>query len=323
MIMEDKLICGVDLGGTKLSAALYCLDGTLVGKEVIYDHSDKQWDEIVSKIAILVTRLFERCSVKTEDVLGIGVALAGHIHFKKGMIITVSNFAENIYNYPFVEKLSTLLPGIRIVLDNDANAQAYGEYKFGAGRGYRNLVFITVSTGIGGGIIINGKMLRGLSGTAGEIGHSIIDYDSDVLCTCGNYGCAMALASGLFFPSLYRMHLKKGMKSLIGITQDSADTLDGPSIEEGMKKGDPICRAIVDNSAIVVGASLYNIHKILDPELVILGGGLMAFGGEYFDRIRSEFFSHTHEMMGEEMEIKLAERGRDAGVLGAAALILE
>jgi len=321
--MKEKLICGVDLGGTKLSAALYNLDGTLVGKEVIYDHSDKQWDEIVAKIAALVKRLFESCSVTADDVLGIGVALAGHIHFKKGIIITVSNFAENIYNYPFVEKLSALVPGVKIVLDNDANAQAYGEFKFGAGKGYHDLVFVTVSTGIGGGIIVDGKMLRGLSGTAGEVGHSIIDLDSDVLCTCGNYGCAMALASGLFFPSLYRMHLKKGMKSTIGIDEESAGTLDGPAIEEGMKKGDPICRTIVDNSAVVVGASLYNIHKMLDPELVILGGGLMAFGDEYFNRIKSEFFSHTHEMMGEEMEIKLAETGRDAGVLGAAALVLE
>ena len=197
--MSEKLICGVDLGGTKLSAALFKQDGSLVGKETVYDHSDKEWDDIVRIIAGLLTRLFESCSVKKRNVLGIGVALAGHIHFKKGMIVTVSNFAHNIYNYPFVDKLSALFPGVRIILDNDANAQAYGEYKFGAGRGYQDLVFVTVSTGIGGGIVLNGKMLRGKVGTAGEVGHSIIDIDSDVKCTCGNYGCAMALASGLFF----------------------------------------------------------------------------------------------------------------------------
>jgi glucokinase len=133
----------------------------------------------------------------------------------------------------------------------------------------------------------------------------------------------MALASGLFFPDLYRMHLRKGVKSTIGITEDSADRMDGKAVEDGWKAGDPVSTAIVENSADVVGSSLYNIHKMLDPELVILGGGLMHFGDAYMDRIRKRFMSHTHEMMAEEMEIKLAETGRDAGLLGAAALVLE
>ncbi len=321
--MNEKLICGVDLGGTKLAAALYRQDGSLVAKDVVYDHKDKNWDEIVEIVAALVKKLMTDCSLSSGDLLGVGVALAGHIYFKKGLIITVSNFAENIYNYPFVEKLSVLLPGLRIVLDNDANAQAYGEYLFGAGRGCQNQVFVTVSTGIGGGIIINGKMFRGRTGTTGEIGHSIIDIDSDIKCTCGNYGCAMALASGLFFPDLYRMHLRRGMKSSIGIDENSAEGLDGPAIEEGWKKGDPICRKIVEDSADVVGSSLYNLFKILEPELIILGGGLMYFGEKYFQRIKDRFLGHTHEMMAEEMEIKLAETGRDAGLIGAAALVLE
>ena len=321
--MTEKLICGVDLGGTKLSVALFKTDGSLVDKETVHDHADKQWDDIVKAIGDLVKLLMERQSASPDDVLGIGVALAGHIHFKKGMIVTVSNFAHNIYNYPFCEKLAAYLPGMRIILDNDANAQAFGEFMFGAGKGYHNLVFVTVSTGIGGGIIVNDKMLRGKVGTAGEIGHSIIDIDSDVKCTCGNYGCAMALASGLFFPDLYRMHLRKGVKSTIGITEESADQMDGKAVEDGWKAGDPVSTAIVENSADVVGSSLYNIYKMLDPELVILGGGLMHFGDAYMDRIKQRFMSHTHEMMAEEMEIKLAATGRDAGLLGAAALVLE
>lgn len=321
--MAEKLICGVDLGGTKLSAALFKTDGSLVAKETVYDHHDMEWDAIVATIGTLVKQLMQGASVTPDDILGVGVACAAHIHFKKGMIVTVSNFAHNIYDYPFVEKLSVHLPDMKIILDNDANAQAFGEYMFGAGKGYHNLVFVTVSTGIGGGIIVNDKMLRGKVGTAGEVGHSIIDIDSDVKCTCGNYGCAMALASGLFFPDLYRMHLKKGLVSSIGINSETADSMDGKAIEDGMKAGDPICTAIVENSADVVGSSLYNIYKMLDPELVILGGGLMSFGDMYMKRIKERFLSHTHEMMSEEMEIKLAETGRDAGLLGAAALVLE
>lgn len=322
--MSEKLICGVDLGGTKLSAALFKTDGTLVDKETVYDHHDKQWDDIVASIADLVKLLMERQSATPQDVLGVGIACAAHIHFKKGMIVTVSNFAHNIYDYPFRDKLAALLPsGMKIILDNDANAQAFGEFLFGAGKGYHNLVFVTVSTGIGGGIIVNDKMLRGKVGTAGEVGHSIIDIDSDVQCTCGNYGCGMALASGLFFPSLYRMHLKKGVKSTIGISEETADQMDGKAVEDGWKAGDPVSTAIVENSADVVGSTLYNIYKMLDPELIILGGGLMHFGEEYMARIKKRFMGHTHEMMAEEMDIKLAETGRDAGLLGAAALVLE
>ena len=139
--MAEKLICGVDLGGTKLSAALFKTDGTLVEKETVYDHHDMEWDDIVSTIGGLIKKIMTTASVSPEDVLGIGVACAAHIHFKKGMIVTVSNFAHNIYDYPFVEKLSAHIPGIRVILDNDANAQAFGEFMFGAGKGYHNLDF--------------------------------------------------------------------------------------------------------------------------------------------------------------------------------------
>ncbi len=319
----EKLLCGVDLGGTKLAAALFSQEGSLVASEIVYDHHKSTSDEILLAVVDLLNTLLRNNSCTPGDLLGIGVALAGHVNFKEGKIITTSNFPITIRDFPLVDKLKSHFPGLKIVMDNDANAQAYGEFKYGAARGYNSSVFVTVSTGIGGGIILDGKMVRGRSGTAGEVGHSIIDYNSDIKCTCGNYGCSMALASGLFFPSLYRMHLRKGMKSTIGVTEESAAGMDGKKIEDGMKAGDPICRKIVEDSATAVGVSLFNIHQMLNPELVVLGGGLMAFGEEYFQSIRREFLSHTHEMMIQEMEIKLAETGANAGLLGAAALLLE
>ncbi len=319
----EKLLCGVDLGGTKLAAALFRQNGELVAREIVYDHHKSTSDEILLAVVELINTLLENNGYSSQNLLGIGVALAGHVSFREGKIITTSNFPITIRDFPLVAKLKSRFPDLKIVMDNDANAQAFGEYKYGAAKGYGSSVFVTVSTGIGGGIILDGKMIRGRSGTAGEVGHSIIDYDSDIQCTCGNYGCAMALASGLFFPSLYRWHLQKGMKSTIGITEESAGGMDGKKIEEGMKAGDPVCRKIVGDSARAVGVVLFNIHQMLNPELVVLGGGLMAFGKEYFDMIRREFLFHTHEMMAEEMEIKLAETGVNAGLLGAAALLME
>jgi glucokinase len=318
-----KYLCGVDLGGTKLAAALYTQGGELAAKEMVHDHADKDGDGIVLAMANLVKTLLKGAGVTLSDLLGIGVAVAAHVNFKEGKIITTSNFAHTITDFPVVEKMSALLPGVKIVMDNDANAQGYGEYKFGAGKGYNSLVFVTVSTGIGGGIVLNGRTHRGRSGTAGEVGHSIIDLDSDIQCTCGNYGCTMALASGLFFPDLYRYFLKKGIKSTIGVTEETAGEMNGPAVKKGWEDGDPVCAAIVEQSAVAVGAQLFNIFSMLDPELVILGGGLMALGETYRQRIRDEFLSHTHKMMIGEMEIKLAETGVDACLVGAAALVLE
>ena len=318
-----KILCGVDLGGTKLAAALFEQDGTLIAKELVYDHRKDSCDEVVLVIVELLTKLFKENGVDTDRIAGIGTALAGHILYEEGRIITTSNFPVNMEGYPFADKLGAYFPGVKILLDNDANAQAYGEYKYGAGRGSRSLVFVTVSTGIGSGIILDGKVIRGQSGTAGEIGHCIVDYKSDVRCSCGNYGCAMALASGLFFPDLYRMYMKKGLYSTIDITEEDVDQVDGRMILKGIRSEDPVSCAVAENSAVVVGTSLFNIFSMLDPELVVLGGGLMALGEDYIKRIVEEFHSHTHGMMYKEMKIKLAETGADAGLLGAASLILE
>lgn len=320
---KDKLICGVDIGGTKLAVALFKQDGRLVEKKVVHDHSNCNGDELVKRIATLLKEIFESNNITGTDILGIGLALAGHILFREGKIITTSNFPKEIRNFPFVEKLGAYFPGVRIILDNDANAQAFGEYKFGAGSGYNNLVFITVSTGIGGGIIINGHLVRGKSGTAGEIGHMIVDADSDIKCTCGNYGCSMAQASGLFFPNLYKRHLQNGMKSSIDITEETVDKMNGYTVHEGLQDGDAICRKIVEDSADIVGLTIYNVFQILNPELIILGGGLMYFGEEYIKRIKDKFVHHTQKMMYEPVEIKMAKTGTDAGLLGAATLLME
>ena len=318
-----KLICGVDLGGTKLSAALFDQKGTLIGKEITHNHVGKTTDEILLISAELVKTLLVNNNIDISDILGIGIGLAGHILYKKGFIITSSNFKATFSNYPFVEKMSIHFPGTRILLDNDANVQALGEYKYGAGQGYESMVFMTVSTGIGAGIVLNGKLLRGKNGTAGEIGHSIMEYKSKYLCTCGNYGCAMAHASGLFFPALYRHKLKSGMKSTIGINKQNVDTFDGYALKRGIEENDKISIEIMNESADIVGLALFNIHQLLDPDAVILGGGLMQLGEEYMSRIERQFRFLIKDMMHEEMEIKHFKLGADAGLLGAASLLLE
>ena len=318
-----KFICGVDLGGTKLSAALFDQMGILIGKEITHDHVNETTDGIVGVIADLIKALLKNNNARLTDILGIGVGLAGHILYRKGIIITTSNFKVTFTNYPFVEKMELYFPGVKILLDNDANVQALGEYMYGAGKGYESMVFMTVSTGVGAGIVLNGKLLRGKNGTAGEIGHSIIEYKSKYLCTCGNYGCAMAHSSGLFLPELYKYKLESGMTSSIGLTLDNISSFDGHFLEKGVNKGDKISISIMNESADIIGASVFNIHKMLDPDAVVLGGGLMQLGDKYMSRIKNQFRFLMQEMMEDEMEIKHSEIGADAGLLGAASLLLE
>jgi glucokinase len=318
-----KLLCGVDLGGTKLSAALFDQNGSLIAKEITHDHAKKSTDGILLSSVGLVKQLLKNNGLTESDILGIGIGAAAHILYKKGLIITSSNFSATFTNYPFVDKMKVYFPETTIRLDNDANVQAFGEYKYGAGKDYDSMVFVTVSTGIGAGIVLNGKLLRGKNGTAGEIGHSIVEYKSKYLCTCGNYGCAMAHASGLFLPDLYLHKLKTGMKSTIGISENNLNLFDGYALKKGIEENDAISIEIMNESADIVGASIFNIHQMIDPDAVILGGGLMLLGDNYFSRIKNQFKFLIKDMMHEEMEIKPYKLGADAGLLGAASLLLE
>ncbi len=318
----EKLLCGVDLGGTKLSVGLFSLEGEQVDKLETKDHADKDNDGITEDVIRSVKKVLSKNGKTDADLLGIGIGVAAHVRFKEGIVITSSNFKAQFKNYPMREKVQSHF-AVPVILDNDANAQAYGEFRFGAGLGRRDVIFMTVSTGIGAGIIINGKLVRGVTGTAGEIGHTIIEYDSQLLCTCGNRGCLMAHSSGLFFPSLYRKKLEEGKISLFGIAPDDVLKVDGRLILEGMNQGDEISSEIYRESARIVGFGVYNLFQILNPEAVIIGGGLMNLGPAYQDEIQRTFYSLVKNMMYDRMEIIPAELGSNSGLIGAAALLLE
>ncbi len=317
-----RYLCGVDVGGTKLSAALYETDGTCIDSRIVFHHTDKCCDGIARTIVEIVIELLEAHSLGVKDLVGIGVGIAGHINSEKGVVITSSNFKSGFNNYPLRDKLIAELP-TNIIVDNDANAQAWGEYKFGAGRGYSNLIFYTISSGVGAGIIIEGKLVRGMSGTAGEIGHTIVDPYSDIICTCGNRGCVMSLSSGHYFPQFYNRYLKQGYESKIGITSNNLEEFTGRKLEEGLKAGDEISRMVMNDSANTVGLSLFNLFQVINPELFIIGGGIINIGEQYVERVEKRFLSLVQNMMYDRVKLVTSELGASAGLLGAAALILE
>lgn len=316
------VLCGVDIGGTKCSIALIDEEGKILDKIYTCAHVAEGEVGMVDMIAGNVKELLHRNQVKQTDLPAIGVGCAGHIRHSDGVIITTSNL-EGFNNYPLRETMQSHFE-IPVILDNDANAQAFGEYKFGAGQGYEDMIFVTISTGIGAGIIINGKLYRGMTGTAGEFGHTIVEPDSELVCTCGNRGCIMACACGLALPYLFEKKLKEGKQTKLKMPPNfNISKINGQTLKKGLDMDDPLCKEVITDSAYYVGIGLYNLFQTLNPPLIVLGGGLTNWGEYYLDKIKDTFYTLARDMIFDPIEIKLSDIIGDAGVIGAAALSLE
>jgi glucokinase len=317
-----KILCGVDIGGTKLSTTLVNFDGTIIDKCIDCDHVDKNENRMVEQVVSTIKMLVRENGYKETDLLGIGIGCAGHIRFRDGVIITTSNL-KGFKNFPLRDAVQSSFE-VPVILDNDANAQAFGEFKFGAGRGYDSMVFLTISTGIGAGIVINNRLYRGSTGTAGEFGHTIVDPNSDLTCTCGNRGCLMACACGMALPHLFQQKIKEGKTTKLPLPQGfDLSKIDGKMLKQGLDMDDPVSKEIILDSGYFVGIGIYNIFQALNPPLIVLGGGLLSWGDFYLAQIKKTFYEYARDMIFDPFEIAVSEIGPDVGVLGAASLALE
>ena len=317
-----EVLCGIDIGGTKCSIALIDESGKILDKIYTCAHVEEGEEGMVDMIAGEVKKLLKRNQVSQSDLPAIGVGCAGHIRHSDGVIITTSNL-EGFNNYPLRAELQSHFE-IPVILDNDANAQAFGEYKFGAGKGFNDMIFVTISTGIGAGIIINGKLYRGMTGTAGEFGHNIVEPDSELVCTCGNRGCLMACACGMALPYLFEKKLKEGIRTTIKMPSNfDVSKINGQTLKKGLDMDDPLSKAVISDSAYYVGIGLYNLFQTLNPPLIVLGGGLTNWGEYYLNQIKETFYALARDMIFDPIEITLSDIIGEAGVIGAAALSLE
>ncbi|MCK5137724.1 MAG: ROK family protein [Bacteroidales bacterium] len=318
----SKTLCGVDIGGTKCSIALVDEKGQILDKIYSCDHVDKNEEGRIKMVAENIKEILRRNDLQESDLPGIGMGCAGHIRFRDGVILTTSNL-KGFKNYPLREAVQSHFK-IPVILDNDANAQAFGEYKFGAGQGFDDMVFLTISTGIGAGIIINKKLYRGMTGTAGEFGHMIVEPDSELTCTCGNRGCLMACACGMALPYLFEQKLKEGKKSRLNLPPDfNMSRMSGQVLKQGLDMDDPVSKEVISDCGYYVGLGIYNIFQALNPPLIVLGGGLTNWGESYLNKIKSTFYELARDMIFDPIEITVSNIAADAGVIGAAALTLE
>ena len=303
---------GIDAGGTKVAYGLFDQKNNLVGRRQHPTPADADGPQFSDLIIENCRALLQEQNLKIDDLRGIGVCMPSFILFDEGYICMTSAM-ENIRDFAMRDYLTQRLP-VSIVLDNDSNCAALAEYRFGAGRGSRHMVYMSVSTGIGSGLIINGELFRGSYGWAGETGHMLITPDEGLECGCRNRGCFMSWAGGRYIPDRV-LRKAKDFETKMNL----AVRTDGIALLQACRDGDPLALAVLDEMAHYLGVCLFNIYQMLNINLFVFGGGLTHFGSLLFDRVRAEFDRYNH--IPQPVEFRFAELKQDFGIIGAAELI--
>jgi glucokinase len=312
--MNGKYIIGIDLGGTKISGAVSTFDGKIIYKKSI-DTLSSQGPEIVTgRILGHIKHLIEYVKADKDEISGIGIASPGPLNIEEGIIVETPNLPFR--NYPLIKTVERET-GIKAYLENDANAAALGELWFGAGRGSKNFIYMTVSTGIGGGIVINGDIYHGHTGNAGEFGHMTVEPHGP-RCNCGNYGCLEVMSSGTAIARIANERLKAGENSMLR----DCEKVTSKEVFEYASKGDKLSCEIVDYTMNYLGIGTANLVNAFDPELIIIGGGVSKAGDALFSRVKNVVSKRCFEIMAKSVKIIPPGLSTDAGLVGALAVIM-
>ena len=306
-------VIAVDLGGTQIRAGLL-QDGRIVHRQAVPTASERGVDAVIGSIVDLVRGVGAAAGLTN---LAVGVASPGPLDPRTGVIFEAPNLM-GWYNVPLGARLSEAL-GVRVAVGNDANCAALGEYGFGAGRGVDNLVYITISTGIGGGVIADGRLLEGTAGAATEVGHMTLDLNGPP-CNCGNVGCWEVLASGPAIAAQAQAALDRGEASRLAALVADHGRLTAALVTDAARQGDPFAAAILRRAGEVTGHGLVNLAHLFDPDLLILGGGVMQAGDLILEPARAVFATYAMPNYRRTCRITTAALGDDVGLYGAAVL---
>ncbi len=317
----DTKILGIDLGGTKILTAVANKQGKMLSRDHSITPAKEGQDVVVKSILESVGRALDQAHIAAADLTAIGLGAPGLSNPETGILYTSPNL-PGWRDVPLRDIIAKEL-GKEAFLINDANAAAVGELYFGAGRGARNFIYITVSTGIGGGIIIDGKIYTGPTGTAGELGHMVIN-DEGPQCNCGNKGCWETLASGTALSREARHRIKEGAAtSILKYAGGNVEKINAEAIHEAAQTGDKLANELIARTAYYLGVGLANLINIFNPEVIIIGGGLSNIGDMLLKPAFEEAGRRAFRQSYQAVRFARAELGRNSGVLGAAAYALE
>jgi glucokinase len=315
--LDDAPVVGVDLGGTKIRSVVSLADGTIVGEDIRPTDAEGGSNVVVDRLVASAQAAVAASGVPHGSILAVGVTAPGTVDFDEGVL----HQPPNLPGWDAVP-LGRLL-GERmerpVFLENDANAAAYGEWRYGAGVGLRHLIYLTVSTGIGAGLILNGQIYRGADGAAGELGHMTIDVNGPPH-NCGMVGCLEVLASGTAIARMAHDAVEVERSALLARLADEAGELTAAEVDKAADAGDPIAMEILAKAAHYLGVGLANYINIFNPEAIVIGGGVTRIGRQFLEPAFALAKARAFRLPSERVRLLPAALEGRSEVLGVSAL---
>ena len=311
----EKRCFGVDIGGTTVKIRLFTVDGKVTDKWEIPTRKEENGKYILEDIAKSVKERMQRDTLTLEDIAGLGIGVPGPVK-EDGTVLKCANLGWGVFNVADTVRELTGIENVKV--GNDANVAALGEMWQGGGKGYNNLVMVTLGTGVGGGVILGGKILTGSNGAGGEIGHIRVNYEEKDVCGCGKTGCLEQYASATGVVRLAKKALEKKEKK----TTLVADDLSAKAVFDAAKAGDELAMDIVEKFGFYLGMALAHISQVIDPEVFVIGGGVARAGQIIIDEVSKNYEENVMFAL-KNKAFKMAELGNDAGIYGSARMVLD
>lgn len=311
----SKHIFGVDLGGTTVKLGLFDPEGNVLEKWEIVTRKEDSGKMILPDIADAIKAKMQEKSIAKEDVVGVGIGVPGPVD-SAGVIYKAANLGWGVFSIK--EELTGLLDGIRVEAGNDANVAALGEMWRGGGQGYNNMVAVTLGTGVGGGIIVDGKILTGAKGAGGEIGHILVEEHEIEVCGCGKTGCLEQYASATGVVRLANRRLAKDDKA--SVLRDK--NISAKDVWDAVKAGDELAIEVAEQFGEYLGKGLAAVACVVNPDIFVIGGGVSKAGDVLMDYMVEPYRKYVFHG-SRETKFALATLGNDAGIYGAAKLVLD
>ncbi len=313
-----KYRIGIDVGGTNIKAALVDTEGKIVYSATTPTRAEMGFEAGINNIKQAIKDLMQETKETPQTIEAIGFGLPGQINYKEGLVINLPNIPGWV-NVPLAQIIEDEFK-IKTKLDNDVRCAALGELNFGAGKDSQNLICITVGTGIGSGIVLNGKLVRGCANVAGEIGHIKMNLTGGPLCGCGDYGCLEAYASGPAIVSMAREYISGGKSAKY--KEMAPDGVITPYIvAQSALQGDAVSIQIFKQIGKIIGVGLSSVINLLNPEKIIIGGGVADAGEILLEPIRQTILDRAMPIQAQSVEVVNAQLANTAGVIGASLLI--
>ena len=310
-----SLYCfGIDVGGTTVKCGLFKTDGTLVEKWEIPTRTENSGSEIVPDVAKTIEAKLAEKNISKEEVDGIGIGVPGPVNAEGDVIAAVNLF----WGYKKLSKELNELTGLNVKVGNDANVAALGEAWKGAAAGAKNVILVTLGTGVGGGIIVDGKVVAGHHGAGGEIGHANVMHDETETCNCGNKGCLEQYTSATGIVRLAKQELASSEEP--SVLREEKE-LSAKAVLDGYKSGDALSVRVMDKVGEILGGALAMFTAVVDPETIVIGGGVSKAGQPLIDCIASHYKKYAFSAC-KETPIVIASLGNDAGIYGAAKMVI-